>query len=106
MRCMQKYSTPLLARLGELLDSDRHHRLISISTTDLLSWCLIAHEQADGARHARHRHRARWLRRDVLAAYGRAGYVPIEGKYFVAGLRDAVGLLQRELLTSAARAEA
>ncbi len=102
---MQKYTAPLLAQLGALLDVDRAHRQISISAGDLLGWCLVAYEQADGARYARHRHRARWLQRDVLRVYGRTGYVPIDRKYFVAGLRDAVGQMQRETIARVVQAE-
>lgn len=102
---MQKYSATHLARLGDLLDADRARNQISISAADLLGWCLIAYEQADGAIYARHRHRARWLQRDVLAAYERTGYMPQDRTYFVAGLRDAVGQLQRETSARVVRSE-
>lgn len=92
---MQKYSGAVLSHLGDLLDADRVNKQVSISAGDLLGWCLVAQEQADGVRYARHRHRAHWLQRDVLVAYERAGYVPMDRKYFVAGLRDAVGQMQR-----------
>lgn len=95
---MQKYSTVLLTRLRELLDGDRVHHQLLLSAADLLGWCLVAQEQADGAYYARHRHRARWLQRDVLARYEQAGYVPVGRRYFVAGLCEAVGQLQRETI--------
>ena len=102
---MQKYNVPLLARLNALLDVDQAHRQISISAGDLLGWCLVAYEQADGACYARHRLRARWLQRDVLRMYGHTGYVPIERKYFVAGLRDAVGQMQRDIIAHVVQAD-
>ena len=102
---MQKYGAALLTRLAELLDADRVHKQISISAADLFGWCLIAHEQADGAIYTRHRHRAQWLQRDVLAAYERAGYVPMGRTYFVAGLCDAVGQLQRDTIARLVRSE-
>ena len=100
---MQKYSESLLTHLTELLETERSHRQISISAGDLLGWCRVAYIQADGAYFARHRHRARWLQRDVLLAYGRAGYVPLGQKYFVAGLRDAVNQLRRETIAHIVR---
>ena len=100
---MQKYSETLLTHLAALLETERSHRQISISAGDLLGWCRVAYIQADGTCYARHRHRARWLQRDVLLAYGRAGYVPLGQKYFVAGLRDAVNQLRRETIAHVVR---